>query len=228
MTNIKLYIITKYSLYKIIQKIKKSDLDAYNIGYELSYLAHIMYNIFHDPHINILDNALIYNLISNVYDYNNLYISKYLSKNILYNDFFKLLSYKLEKIKHIYSFMRGYYINEYNLYSTNINSCYLDFNYLVLYDFHPYFLYIIYKKLNKLILKNKIKFLLNYDKDEYSINEYSDKCDYKLVFIHKSKYYNNSIKNILKLLYTNCELFSQEDEYLYQIYVGYMNTDINY
>jgi hypothetical protein len=56
-------------------------------------------------------------------------------------------------------------------------------------------------------------------------------CEYKLIFIHKPKYLNNSIKNILNLLYNNIqnakELYNKEDEFLYNIYTAYLLTDIN-
>ena len=106
-----------------------------------------------------------------------------------------MLTKYLIKIKKEYlsSFLRGYYLNILDLYSTNINYYYIDHNYFVLYDYHPYLLLLIYKIIVKdHILSYKIKLLFNYIEDKYSINETTEDCNYKLIFIHKSKYYNNN------------------------------------
>lgn len=231
MNNIKHKFITNLSIYRIIKKIKKSNKSAYNIGYELSYISYILYILLDNNTDIIFDNIIIYNYLKNDNIFENLCIAKYFSKNILYYHFFKNFSIKLSKIKdnYLFTFIRGYYFNHNNLYSTNLNYSFLDYNYFVLYDFHTYFLSIIYKRLINNEYKNKIKFLLNYDADKYSIDDFINLCNYKLVFIHKQKYYNNSIKNLLHLLYkNNNQLYSREDEILYNIYSAYNITDINH
>ena len=235
MVNIKSRVITNFSIYKIISKLKKSKLHAYKIGTELSYIAYLLYDILYNDEINLMfDNIQIYNILNQNNKFKQFSIYKYFSKNILYFHFFKKISLKLENINLdiFYSFIRGYYINEYILYSSNLNYTFLKNNYFVLYEFHPQFLSIIYNHMNKQKYKNKIKFLLNYDNDKYSINDYITLCDFKLIFLHKHKYYNNSIKNILSLFYNYIkytdELYTKEDELLYNIYLAYLITNINY
>lgn len=235
MNNIKNKFITNISIYNIIKNIKKSKNHAYIIGTELSYISYLLYDFIHNDNNKdlIFNNNFIYNELILNNEFLELSIAKYFSKNILYFDFFKKFSLKLEKIDqtYLFTFFRGYYINHYLLYSSNLQYSFLDNNYFILYDFHSYFLYIIYKIMNSSVIQNKIKFLLNYDHDLYSINDYIDMCEYKLIFIHKHKYFNNSIKNILNLLYNNIkntnELYNKEDELLYNIYSTYLLTDIN-
>jgi hypothetical protein len=235
MNNIKNKIITNICIYNIIKNIKKSKNHAYLIGIELSYISYLLYDfIYNDDNQDLIfNNNFIYNELILHGEFLELSIAKYFSKNILYFDFFKKFSLKLEKINQTYLFtvFRGYYINNFLLYSSNLQYSFLDKNYFILYDFHSHFLYIIYKIMDSSILKNKIKLLLNYDNDLYSINDYINMCEYKLIFIHKPKYLNNSIKNILNLLYNNIqnakELYNKEDEFLYNIYTAYLLTDIN-
>lgn len=237
MKNFKIKWETKYYVYKIIKKIKKSTKDAYEFGIELSTLSRILYEILYDENNGdiIFDNAVLYNKLLANEHFINLTISDYFSEYISYYDFFKYFSSKIEKIKPkiLFSFFRGYYINDMILYNTNIMYSYLIPNYFVLFDFHPYFLNIIYKYMNtKNDIQNKMKFLLNYDNDEYSTGEYINSCTYKLIFIHKHKYYNNSIKNFLKLLYKDIisinELYSKDDEILYNIYSNSIYTETNF
>ena len=42
---------------------------------------------------------------------------------------------------------------------------------------------------------------IKYEYDKYSINELTDDINFKLVFIHKKKYYNNSIYLLLHYLF---------------------------
>jgi hypothetical protein len=59
-----------------------------------------------------------------------------------------------------------------------------------------------------------------------AINENTEDCNYKLIFSHKIKYYNNNIKNILELLFYNItdkyELLSENEKQLYNIYLSYL------
>jgi hypothetical protein len=232
MTNIKNKIITFISIYKIINKIKKSKDSALKIGTELSHFGYYLYiNILNDDtdFSNELDNKNIYEIFKHNAEFEHYIIMKYLNKNIEYKEFFKILSNKLYNIKkeYISSFLRGYYLNILDLYSTNINYYYIDYNYFVLYDYHPYLLLLIYKIIIKEhILSYKIKLLFNYIEDKYAINENTEDCNYKLIFTHKTKYYNNNIKNILELLFYNItdkyELLSNNEKDLYNIYLSYL------
>ena len=229
MTNIKRKIITYFAIYKIIQKIKKSIYDANRVGKELFIITHYIYN-------NQIKNN-IYDVLINDPDIKMFSIVKYFNNYIIFEDFIKLFSIKLFKIniKYLTYFIRGYYLNNNNnLYSTNINTNYLSFNYFVLYDFYPYFLEQIYYYIKiHFEINNKIKFLINLDEDKYSINDFTDICTYKLVFIHKHKYYNNSIKNILEFIFTNISdiklLNTTEEKILFNVYnTVFINNNINY
>lgn len=222
MNNIKRKIITKFAIYKIIKKINKSIYNAYSIGEELFIISHFLYNK------EIREKT--YGDLIKIKERNDFIIIKYLNKDIIYDNFIKLLSQKLFKINITYLsyFLRGYYLNNTNnLYNTNINTKNMQFNYFVLYDFHSYFLEQIYNYINlNCSINNKIKFLLNLDDDKYSINDFTDKCKYKLVFINKRKYYNNSIKNLLKIIFYNInninKLKNYEEKILFNIYHNYI------
>lgn len=229
MKNIKRKIITYFAIYKIIQKIKKSRYYAYNIGKELFIITQFLYNK------EITNNT--YEDLIRLNGIEDFIVFKYLYSDIIFDNFIQILSNKIfnKKIKYLTYFLRGYYLNNINsLYSTNINKKYLNFNYFVLYDFHPYFLEQIYKYINlNNTINNKIKFLINLDEDKYSINDFTDKCIYKLVFIHKIKYYNNSIKNLLKFIFYNIndinKLDNNEEKRLFNIYYyNIINDNYNY
>jgi hypothetical protein len=232
MKNIKNKFITIISIYKIINYIKKSNNHALKIGTEFSYFSYYLYNniLNEDSDFNTnFNNNNIYEILKENSNLKYYKIFKYLNKNIDYNNFIKLFTNYLIKIKkeYISSFLRGYYLNILDLYSTNINYYYIDNNYFVLYDYHPYILELIYKIIVKdYILSYKIKLLFNYIEDKYSINEMTEDCNYKLIFIHKSKYYNNNIKNVLDLLFYNIsdkeQLLSDNEKILYDKYLSYI------
>jgi hypothetical protein len=232
---IKQYLITNKAIRKIIKYILKSNYNAYQIGFEFSLLYYFIYEDQKNYNNNI--NISVKNFLFKALDEETkLEILKWLSPIINYNKFFKKFNDKLLNINmtRLSSFFRGYYINNLNLYGTNIIINQIldtenyqicnDFSiYFVLYDFHNIYLDFIYHKIiNMNHFPCKIKYLIASDYDKYSINEITDDINYRLVFIHKKKYYNNSIKLILNLLFYNVvntySLNNEEELKLYKIY----------
>jgi hypothetical protein len=234
---IKQYIIINRTIKKIINYIKISNKNAYQIGFEFSTLYNFISN--DKKNYNNKINLSIHKFLLNCKNNDSIVIlSKYLSELINYEKFFikfnnSLLKLQNSKPYRLSSFFRGYYFNYIPLYGTNIiiskeiNNNYKIYNddyiYFVLYDFHNIYLDFIYQH----ILENskfpcKIKYLLTSDYDKYSINEVTDDIEYKLVFIHKKKYYMNSIKLLLQFLfygiYNNFDLIFEEEIHIYNYY----------
>lgn len=204
---------------------------AYNFGNEMSLLYYFLNEENNTTNLNI--NIL--NFIKN-YDENkklNSLIFKFFTPLIDYKKFLKKLQIKILKIKNINilkSYFHGYYFGSLDIYGTNINKSYLDNSqilnyqyYFVLYDYHTLYLNFIFKYINTLsILPCKIKFLIKYEYDKYSINEITDDIKYKLVFIHKKKYFNNSILLLLNFLFDDIDdkyIIKNNLNYPYSIYL---------
>lgn len=222
---IKQSIITTIILHKIINFIKKSPTNASKIGKEISIFYHNVYNCSNDYYhndssrdLNKIYNYIFYHLINQL---NKNYKMNISLKNILFINsirFFKKFNLKLFKLKKnlLYSYFRGYYINHLLLYSTNITrkniQLYDTQLYFVLYDFNSIYLEYIYKDIiSSIIFQPKIKFLLNTYNDKYSINDLTDNIPYKLVFLHKTKYYYNIITKFLSLLFYNDDNLNEEE-----------------
>ncbi len=216
---IKQYLITNKTIRKIIKYILQSNKNAYQIGLEFSLLYYYIYEEqkYNTNNINIIINNFLVNT-----NENDIKIKEYLLSSINYYIFLNKFNKKLFKInkERLSSFFRGYYINTLNLYGTNImiskksDERYQiineDYIYFVLYDFHNIYLDFIYSNiLNLTKFPCKIKYLVSTEYDKYSINEITDDINYKLVFIHKKKYYNNSIKLILNYLFMNIKVESE-------------------
>jgi hypothetical protein len=218
---IKQYLITNKAIRKIINYIIQSNKNAYQIGLEFSLLYYFLYE---EKQKNDKENIniIINNFLLNTSDSDKIKIKEYLVPSINYYKFFTKFNKKLFKLKKdtLSSFFRGYYINVLNLYGTNIMISKIldgkyqiineDYIYFVLYDFHNLYLDFIYSNiLNLTKFPCKIKYLISTEYDKYSINEITDDINYRLVFIHKKKYYNNSIKLILNYLFMNIKYESQ-------------------
>lgn len=247
---IKQYFIINSTINKIIRLILKSKVQSYQIGSEISLLYYyINEDQKKDSEFNI--NMTIKKFISTI-NKNDYIIIKFLNPIINYNIFLEKFNKRILNLQHnkLRYFFRGYYINNLYLYGSNIQLCdnFIEpedninkIYYFVLYDFHHLYLEYIYSYiLNKSKFPCKIKFLLKSSYDKYSINEITDDINYKLVFIHKPKYYNNSIKYIFNYLFediinsqhnsqnSNTHLFnnliylSEEDEEVYKLLSSFL------
>jgi len=247
---IKQSIITTIILHKIINYIKKSPENASNIGKEISlYYNNVYY--YHSYNNSILPiaqlqgglskntkdtikiyNSVFYHLINQL---NTKFQFNISLKYILFINsikFFNKFNHKLYKLNKsiIYSYFRGYYINNLYLYSTNINiknirsniNHHNNYLYFVLYDFKSTYLEYIYKDIiSSIDFYPKIKFLLNTYIDKYSINDLTDNIPYKLVFLHKTKYYHNIISILLSFLFygiNDTVKLQKEENELFQLY----------
>lgn len=220
---------------------KSSPKDASNIGKEFSlfyfYLFNNNYLLQNPKDSNKCFKDGIYYLIHQINTNYNLNLSNKKLNYIDFNKFVKLFNKQLFKLpyKTLFSFFRGYYINHLYLYSTNINNnnskiynLHNNFLYFVIYDFHDdYLKFIYYFILNNIKYYPKIKFLINTTIDKYSINELTDKIPYKLVLLHKTKYYNNIIYDFLNYLFYDIYNNNELNELEFNIYNIYQMLDIN-
>lgn len=238
MIGIRQKISTYISIKRIIRFIKKSDRNSYTIGNEIATIYCLIYNNFkHMVDFNTQKCAMgIYNLLLNQSDYRQYYISKFLNKYVDFSTFFTILNTKILNLKnrYLWSYLRGYYINNLDISNTNLNISNSNPNdkkqsWFVLYDFHLHYLLFIYAFMIK-DYKNlgEIDFLLNNCYDNYSINDVTDDLNYKMLFKHDPSKFNNSIKYILNLFYFNItsesQLFCNEDILTYRKYNFYLNN----
>ena len=224
--NIKRSAKTKYAVYKILKYIKKSQLNAYTIGNEIVYIYYILYNIYkvNEGEYSINDN--FYKILSNDRKYNTLVLSNILSKDILYNEFFTKLNIKIFKLDSIFIwyFIRGYYINDLEIFSVNLNK--YNKSYCVIYDFHIHYITFIYEFLSSMHVNNiNITLELNNSFDIYSLNDITDGINYKLIMNHTPSDINNPILDLLDLFYNNIhykeELYRDCDINLFKKYKIY-------
>jgi hypothetical protein len=228
MTNFKQKIATYISTYRIINFIKKSKKNAFIVGNEMASIYCIVYNEFKNVP-NIFNNLDIYSILLKHLDYKKSNIIKFLNKNIDFSKLFSILNTKILKLKDnfLWDYLRGYYINDLDIYTNNLNGNSKQF-WFVIYDFHLHYLLFIYTVINK-DLKNirDVDFLLNNSYDNYSLNYITDELNYKIVFTHQPNKFNDSIKFILNKLYLNVtsesQLFSKDDIILYRKYISYLN-----
>jgi hypothetical protein len=232
MAKFKQKLVTYISIYRIIKFIKESKINAFTIGTEMASIYCLIYTKFKDnPNINAnLNTFNIYHLLLKQPEYNKFKISKFLNKHIIFSKFFSILNTKILRLKDqpLWNYLRGYYINDLDISTNNLNGDKKQF-WFILYDFHLHYLLFIYSIMNK-DFKNivDIDFLLNNKYDNYSINYVTDDLNYKLAFIHDPNKFNDSIKNVLKMFYLNVtsekELFSKEDILMYRKYILYLNN----
>ena len=233
---IKQYIIINRLINKLINYIKISQTHSSNIGKVLSLYNYKIYNqtnLSINPNTNsnlqyTIKYQSFYSLINQLNVEYDLNISVNNISIINISHFFYKFNQKIYKLqkKYLYSYFRGYYINTLYLYSTNMDttnivSCNSNL-YFVLYDFNTEYLDYIYNTiLQSVKFPAKIKYLKNTYSDKYSINDLTDTIPYKLVFLHKTKYYHNIIYKILSLLFTSIDNdgYLNDDELnLYTLY----------
>lgn len=243
---IKQYLITTQTIRKIIKYILLSNENAYQIGLEISLLYYFIYDekkhnkSNQSNNINTIVQEFLVNSNNLIDNNTKLILLDYLTIKINYNNFFYKFNKKLFTIdkERLSSFFRGYYLNALDLYATNIVfdynnnlDCYnkLDLNtfesyYIVLYDFHSIYLDYIYRQLlkNSNYVSYKIKFLISTEYDKYSISDITDDTNFKLVFLHKKKYYYNSLKYFLTYLFYNIKsldnLIHEDEIKLFKLY----------
>jgi len=215
---IKQYLIINRLINKLINYIKTSKYNASKIGKEISLYN---YQIYNQTISSVIQNSNLqysikyrsfYYLINQLNTDCDLNISLNNLSIINITHFFYKFNKKLYKLKkeYLYSYFRGYYINTLYLYSTNMDTQNITLCnsklYFVLYDFNTEYLDYIYHNVLQLInFPAKLKYLKNTHSDKYSINDLTDTIPYKLVFLHKTKYYHNIIFIILSLLFSSIE-----------------------
>ena len=231
---IKQYIIINRLINKLIYYIKISPANSSNIGKEISLYnyqiyknlpnSNLQYTIKYQSFYYLINQLnLEYDLNISVNDISIINISHFFYK-------FNQKLYKLQK-KYLYSYFRGYYINTLYLYSTNMDTknitlCNSNL-YFVLYDFNTDYLdYIYYNILQSVKYPAKIKYLKNTHSDKYSINDLTDTIPYKLVFLHKTKYYHNIIYKILSLLFTSIENDGYLNDVELDLYTLYTRLEV--
>lgn len=223
---IKKKIVTKYSIHKILKHIKRSHVNAYTIGNEISYIYALLYDIYKacDGEYNI--NEEFYMVLNNDMRYKSFYLSNILSKNVLYDEFFTKLNIKIFKSDNdiIWHFLRGYYINNLEILTANLNK--FNKSYCVIYDYHIHYITFIYEYLSNLYVNNiNVLLELNNGFDIYSINDRTDGINYKLIFNHIPSDFNNPILDLLNLFYKDIkfeeELFNPYDIEMFKKYKKY-------
>lgn len=233
MCKIKQYLQTFISVYKIIKFIKKSQKKSYIIGNEISIIYFTIYKLIKEtPEVNLHCN-IYYNIVSNnIFD--NFYILTYLNKDINFIKFFSMLNYKILKLKdeNLWSFLRGYYINDLIIFNTNIhtniyksNTDNVYYTWFILYDFHIHYLAKIKSDMDNCSSNfGNIEIMLNNDRDIYSINLVTDTLNYKFILKHYPYQFNNAISNLLNMFYIGIEseneLFNEEDICLYKKFIA--------
>lgn len=219
-------IATNYAVYKIIKFMKKSDINAFVIGNEIIYIYSLIYNKYKDNDGNYdIDNEF-YNYLINIKNYNQMYLYDFITKNILFSKFFTKLNLKIFKMKsNIYwSYLRGYYVNDFEFFIFHINKC--NTSYCIIYDYHPHYITFIYEFFKKIYVNNiDMNIELNNDYDIYSLDNETKNTNYKLIINHAPHDFNNPILDLFKFLYINVnhidELHDTLDIKLYQQFQYY-------
>jgi hypothetical protein len=231
---IKQYIIINRLINKLIYYIKISPANSSNIGKEISLYNYQIYKNLPNSNLQYtIKYQSFYYLINQLNLEYDLNISVNNISIINISHFFYKFNQKLYKLqkKYLYSYFRGYYINTLYLYSTNMDTknitlCNSNL-YFVLYDFNTEYLdYIYYNILQSVKYPAKIKYLKNTHSDKYSINDLTDTIPYKLVFLHKTKYYHNIIYKILSLLFTSIENDGYLNDVELDLYTLYTRLEV--
>jgi len=204
---IKNKIITTYKINRIIKFIKKSTINAYIIGNEMLHIYSIIYHMCKVTQGNYNVDAELYDTLLEDQKYNTFNISKIFSNNIIYSEFFTKFNIKIFQLiesepQYTWHYLRGYYINAVDLFIVNLNK--FNKSYCVIYDFHPHYITFIYEYLTSLYINHiDINLELNNNYDIYSINDFTDTINYKLIINHNPSDFNNPILDLLHLLYSN-------------------------
>jgi len=213
-------LITNIAVFRAMRFIKKNNENAFKIGREFCSLFYIIYSEFKKNHLYPSD--MIWESFKQMEGFNNLIISNFIGPRLDYPMFFSKCNLKILQMKasRLSSFFRGYYINDINLFSTNITTNSMD-KFIVLYDSHYHYLLFLYNYLSS----KGTSINLNDQADQYSINEDSDAMCYKLIFEKKNYDFIDPIKNLLNFLYTsvdsNYDCMGDDDRILFNRYLAY-------
>lgn len=224
--NIKKRIITKIAINKIIKFIKKSHINAYTVGNEIIYIYSLLYHLYKDNNGNYDIDNNFYNYLIEQNTFKNAYLNDFLSKNILYSEFFINLNIKIFKLKskYIWNYLRGYFVNDFEFLVFHINK--YNTSYCIIYDYHPHYITFIYEFLKKIYINNiDMNLELNNNNDIYSPDNETKNTNYKLIINHIPSDFNNPILDLLTLFYSNIydvnEIRDTADIKLYQQYQYY-------
>ncbi len=221
---------TWLSVKKTISYLKNNKENAFQIGREFCTLYSIIYEEFKKN--DLFNTETIWTLLERITGFENMVIHKFINHKTDFPKYFSKCNLKLLTLNPVIlsSYFRGYYINDMNLFSTNIssNSESTDkIHYMVLYDNHYHYLLFIYNYLstNHTNVMNGINMQLNDKADSYSINEESDEMCYKLIFEKKKLDFIDPIRLLLNFLYKDIfdhtETLGPEDKYLYLSFMRY-------
>jgi len=236
LSRLKTKVATFIAYKKVISHLKKSRENAFQTGREFCSIYCIIYSEFKNN--DLYDVRNIWNSLCRVNGFSNMAIYSLLNKDIDFPKFFSKFNLNLLRLNPVLlsCFFRGYYINDMNLFSTNIQTGTFTGNssstkYVILYDNHYHYLLFIYNYLstNHANMSNGINMQLNNCNDMYSINEESDSTCYKLIFEKKEFDFIDPIRLLLNFLYSHMidasDALGHEDRYLYALYSKYsINT----
>lgn len=229
-SNLKKIYRTHKSIKKVISYIKLSRETSFQIGREFSTIYYIIYKEFKNNDLYNTDN--IWFSLNKINGFKEMILFKFINEHIDFPRFFsKVNLYVLRLEPSILScYFRGYYINDMNLYSTNITSGHIDddkISYMVLYDNHYHYLLFLYNYLstNHTNTVRGVNIQLNSMADLYSINEDTDQMCYKLIFEKKEFDFIDPIRLLLNFLYAGVtdidDALGPEDRYLYASFLKY-------
>ncbi len=210
---------------RTIRYIKGGKDHAYQIGREFCTIFCIIYNEFKKN--DLFNISHTYEVLQSINGFENMILYSFLNKDVNFQYYFSKCNIKILQLKLVYltSFLRGYYINDMNLFSTNISEGISNNKFIVLYDNHYHYLLFIYNYLSTVHTNKSVSINLNNNEDKYSINEDSDAQCYKLIFEKKEFEFIDSIRLLLNFLYNDVEdateILSQEDKYLYSVFMSY-------
>lgn len=175
-------IYTNIAVFRTMRYIKRSNENSFKIGRELCALFCILYSEFKKNSMFSTDNT--WDTFTSVNGFDHMILTRFISGSVDFPKYFSKCNYKILKMdpRRLSSFFRGYYINDINLFSTNINELNSTNKYFVLYDTHYHYLLFIYNYLEA----RGVHIQLNDTADKYSINEDSDSMCYKLIFEKKN------------------------------------------
>lgn len=219
-----MHLVTNVAVFRAMRYIKKNDENAFRMGREFCSLFYIIYSEFKKNSMYAVHNA--WDSINSFNGFDLMVVSEFVSRNVDFSKFFSKCNIKILQLSpdRLSSFFRGYYVNDLNLFSTNINEN-VDNTFIVLYDCHYHYLLFLF---NYLFGKG-IEIQLNDAADKYSINEDSDAMCYKLVFEKKNYDFIDPVKNLLNFLYTSVEdhydCIGDDDKALFNKYITYCSTN---
>lgn len=225
---------TRRSIRRTLSYLKKNREQAFQIGREFCTLYSIIYEEFKKN--DLFNTDSIWQTLNKITGFENMIIYKFVTEQTDFPKYFSKCNLKLLTLSPsiLSAYFRGYYVNDMNLFSTNISynsSSTENIQYIVLYDTHYHYLLFIYNYLstNHTNVMNGINMQLNDKADTYSINEESDEMCYKLIFEKKKFDFIDPIRLLLNFLYKDIfdhtETLSKEDKYLYMAFMRYRNVN---